>query len=79
MAYQRWSWLLENGARGGLGIEVEASFPTPATARFGEGGYPALFSLSEGVGFFAIGPGQGLLYYFDRRRDTAFLFPDPQD
>lgn len=79
MSYQRWSWLLGDDTRGVLGTEVETSTPTPAAALFGEGGYPALFSLSAGLGFFATGPGRGLLYYFDRRRDIAFLFPNSAD
>ncbi|MDP2727332.1 MAG: hypothetical protein Q8P59_07285 [Dehalococcoidia bacterium] len=76
MAYQRWPWLLEDYASGELGVEVEALMSTQAAALLGEGGYPVLFSLSDGVGFFAVGPGRELLYYFDRRRDTAFLFPN---
>lgn len=71
MAYQRWPWLMDNLA-GDLGMEGKASL-------FGEGAYPALFNVGEGVGFFAVGPGQGLLYYYDQRQDIAFLFPNYLD
>ncbi len=77
MAYHRWPWLAEGEDGGRLGADAEELFSATAADLFGEGGYPALFSLTDGLGFFAIGPGEGLLYYFDRRRDTAFLFPRP--
>ena len=77
MAYQRWSWLPESSAGGELLFEAEGFLPTPATAVFGEGGYPALFTVTSSLGFFATGPGEGLLYNFDKDRDTAFLFPNP--
>ncbi len=79
MSYHRWAWLLDNEPLDETMVEAEDLMPSLAVSLFGELGYPALFSLSEGIGFFAIGPGQGLLYYFDKKRDTAFLFPDSAD
>ncbi len=74
MGYQRWA-----GLDGGIWEKPEAGAEktavTAAANLYGEGGYPALFCLTDGLGFFAVGPGEGLLYYFDRRRETAFLFP----
>ena len=77
MAYHRSPWLAEGEDSGRLEVDAEALISTTAADLFGEGGYPALFSLTDRLGFFAVGPGEGLLYYFDRKRDTAFLFPRP--
>ena len=74
MSYHRWAWTLEDPLEELL-PEAEDLLPALATSLCGEGGYPALFSLTEGFGFFVTGPGEGLLYYFDRRKETAFLFP----
>ncbi|MDO8692174.1 MAG: hypothetical protein Q7R39_19555 [Dehalococcoidia bacterium] len=74
MGYRRWAGLDGDiWEKPGAGAEKVAV--TAAANLYGEGGYPALFSLTDGLGFFAVGPGEGLLYYFDRRHETAFLFP----
>ena len=77
MAYQRWSWLPEGDTCEDPEAGAESMISATAADLIGEGGYPALFSLTEGLGFFATGPGEGLLYYVDKRRETAFLFPKP--
>lgn len=79
MANIRWVWLLNSDSPEDVALEASDIIPVPATASFGEGGYPALFTLTESLGFFAVGPGKGLLYYFDRQRNTVFLFPDTAD
>jgi hypothetical protein len=50
------------------GSEMEAPF-------LSHSGYPALFHLGRGVGFYATGPEQVCLFFLDARRETIFLFP----